>query len=177
MTTTKTLPLKKLTPAAYKTFPGNRDVVQAVFSHYFDKGFTGKRIGAMGKNIDAFNDAQKTLCLHYVCEGMIGGSGLYGILLETRGEFNAGYSQALGLIGDAKSKKLFDEVAAIYDRFEQSFRKLTTPPELNEGSKRYDRKLSKRLDLLQKKWYAGEGAREKLFAAYLREHKDKLVKT
>jgi|GEM_PF-3431551 len=171
----KPIKLIALKESEFKNFPAKFEIRQKVFSHYFNLGFTGARIGSIGKNVKALNDAQKALCYHFVCEGMIGNSGVYGILLETRGEFNEGYSRALELSGNKSDKKIFDEIASIYRAHEEWFSKLKTPPALNSGSKNFDSKLSKRIKQLERKWYASEEKRNEIFNAYFMLHKEALV--
>jgi hypothetical protein len=158
----------QLKESAFNLFPGQSPVTQKVFEHYYDIGF-------INKQMDSLNDAQKVLCYHFVCDGLIDNSGFQSILLETNGEFNAGYARALDLIGDTTDKKIFDEIVSVYNKYEKWFSKQTNPPALDEDSKEFDKKLYARIEELQKKWYANGSARGNLFKEYIRRHKDHLV--
>src|ERR1700752_3003818 len=165
----------KLNPIEFKNFPSKFDVSQKVFSHYFKIAFTGSRTGSMAKNIKLLNDPQKALCYHFVCDGMIGNSGFYSILLETKGEFNEGYARALEQAANIPDKKIIDEIDGIYKTYSKWFARAVNPPILDDESKRFDKSLHKRINTLEKAWYKNESKREALFKAYFRETKNDLV--
>lgn len=160
--------LMKLKEFEFNSFPDRFEITQKVFEYYYE-------IGIAGKKIDILNDAQKTICFHFICDGLIDNSGFYSILLETNGEFNEGYLKALERIGDTTSKHIFDEIVSVFVKYKSWFLKQTNPPVLNETSKEFDEKLYNRIEELQKKWYANGKNRENLFKRYFKENKLNLI--
>lgn len=158
----------KLRESEFNSFPTQFAMTQKVFEHYYDIGITDKKM-------DSLNNAQKTLCFHFICDGLIDNSGFYSILLETDGEFNLEYLKALDRIGDTTDRIIFDEIVSIYDKYEKWFSKQNSPPALDESSKEFDERLYNRIEELQKKWYENGTTRENLFKDYLETHKLQLV--
>jgi hypothetical protein len=158
----------KLNPKEFDSFPSEFDVTQKVFEYYFD-------IAYIGNKPDSLNDAQKALYYHFICDGRISNSGFISILLETNGIFNDGYSKVLHLIGDTTGKAIFDEIVGVYNKYEKWYSKTEVPPALDEDSKEFDKKLNDRIEELEKNWYNGDKARERLFYEYLNKNKPDLV--
>jgi hypothetical protein len=161
--------LFKLNPSDFNSFPKEFKITNQVFQYYYEIGFTNKKL-------DSLNDAQKALCLHFICDGWITNDGIWAILGESKGEYNVEYPLALARMSDTASKKVFDEIVVIYKKYEKWFSKKETPPILDENSKKFDQKLFNRIEGLEKMWYANQATREKLFNEYLSIHKSELVK-
>jgi len=160
--------LMKLKELDFTSFPTQFATAQKVFEHYY-------KIGIADKKLDSLNEAQKTLCFHFICDGLIDNLGFYSILLETNGEFNLEYLKALDRIGDTTDRIIFDEIVSIYNKYEKWFSKQTNPPALNENSMEFDGKLFNRIEELEKKWYENGKIREDLFKDYFETHKLELV--
>lgn len=160
--------LKELSSNEFAAFPRDFEITQMVFKHYYN-------LGVIKNQFDSLNDVQKTLCTHFICTGLIDNSGFYSILLETRGKYNVEYSKSLNRMADRKSLKLFEKIVSIYNQFESWFFKNELPPNLDKNSIDYDKKLVKRIEKLERKWYANNKSREKLFELYISEHKLELV--
>ena len=158
----------KLNEAEMDLFPNQFAITQKIFEHYYDIGFKDK-------NLDSLNEAQKVLCYHFICDGLIDNSGFYSILLETQGEFNTGYSKSLELVADLADKQIFDEIVSIYKKYEKWFLIAENPPALDDDSKEFDINLCDRIDDLQMKWNDNMKMRENLFKEYLSNHKHLLV--
>ena len=152
----------------FSKFPDDFQITQKVFEHYYDIGFTDG-------NKESLNEAQLTLCLHFICDGLIDNSGFFSILLETNGEYNIEYSKSLGKSGNTSDRIIFDEIISIYDKYEKWFSLQENPPVLDDSSEEFDENLVYRIDTLQEEWYENGSTRDNLFKEYFRTHKLQLV--
>jgi hypothetical protein len=153
----------------FDNFPSQFEIVNKVFQHYYDLAFPNGKI-------ESLNVAQKALCYHFICNGMIGNSGFFAIFLETLGKYNTGYLETLVFIEDKVSEKIWKEIISIYEKYENWFGEQINPPVLNEDSEEYDEELENKIENLQKAWYNNELHRKTLFEQYLLNNKNLLIK-
>lgn len=160
----KSSPLCTLTPEEYEQFPDSFDVVQKVFVYYY-------HIADKKNGIKKLNPQQQVLYYHFVADGKIGNEGMYGFLLETRGEYFKGYAAALERIGDTISQQLILEAEKVYLKYKKWFYQLETPPAFSEEDPAYDIVEDYKLQEIEKKWGARFYKREEIFSNYLRANK------
>jgi hypothetical protein len=166
----KSSPLCTLTQVEYEQFPDSFDVVQKVFVHYY-------HIADKKKGIKKLNPQQQVLYYHFVADGKIGNEGMYGFLLETRGEYFKGYAAALERIGDTISQQLILEAEKVYLKYKKWFYQLEAPPAFSEEDPAYDIMEDYKLREIEKKWGAHYYKREEMFSNYLRANKTLLAQS
>ena len=163
-----TAPIMLLNEIEFNKFPDDFQITLKVFHHYYNIAFADN-------NKDILNQAQLTLCLHFICDGLIDNSGFFSILLETNGKYNMDYSKSLERCGNITDKAIFDEIISIYDKYENWFSNQTNPPALEEGSDDYDYNLANRIERLEEEWFQNSTTRNNLFKEYFINHKLQLV--
>lgn len=154
----------------YEQFPDSSEVVQKVFEYYYN-------VADRKNGVARLSPEQQVLYYHYVADGKIGNAGMYGFLLETRGEYFKGYAAALERMGDTISQKLLSEAEKMYLKYKKWFYELESPPALSEDDPAYDIVEDYKLQALDKKWGEQFYKREELFRAYLSANKTKIAQS
>lgn len=151
----------------YSTFAeDDRGIIEAL--RYYEKFIIEKK----GKYL---NETQKALTYYYFVDGMINNSGVYSILLESFGEYNDGYMEALRISNNKEDLAIYEELVKIFNKYKSTFMGQELPPELDEGNEKFNEKESKLLESIEEKWYDNSKERDRLFKNFLVSNKHDLI--
>lgn len=154
----------KLTKEEYQTFPDDFETNMKVLEYYQNFIFEKRKT--------ELNNVQKNFAIYYIVDGMINGSGIYSIFIESLGEYNDDYLELLTESCNKKDFKDFMKIVKIFNTYKESFLEQEIPEELEE-----DEKLTELIEKIESNWYDNSESREKFFFDYLRKNKKEIIIT
>ena len=157
----------QVTAEMYSAFPNEFDDLLEIFSYYSEYIFDKKQ--------NDLNRSQKAFSYYYLVDGMINNSGVFSILLESLGEYNDGYLEALRLSKNNDDEANFQKLVVIFQKYQDYFMEQELPPVLDDEDKSFDKSLDTELDLIEQKWYDNTDIRDNNFKAFLIQNKDDLL--
>ncbi|QBN19421.1 DMP19 family protein [Flavobacterium nackdongense] len=157
----------KLTEKEFNIFPEDFDINMKVLEYYQKVVFDKKQ--------DKLNNVQKNFCMFYFVDGMINGSGIYSIFIESFGEYNDDYLEMLTATGNNADYKDFKKVVKIFNKFKSSFLEQEMPEQLDEDSDHFDLKLAESIDDIENNWYDNSEIREEKFINYIKKSKEEII--
>ena len=160
------LELFKLSKEEFFAFPEDQTVLFKVLEHYQNYFFD--------KDAAKLNEIQRAFASYYLVDGMINNGGAVSILLESLGEYNQDYLQALELSNNDSDKANFQLLVDLFKRYEDSFMDQDLPAELDEDEEEFNADESDLLENIEEQWYSNSTNRDRLFIKFLFDNKKAL---
>jgi hypothetical protein len=157
----------KLTEKEFNIFPEDFDINMKVLEYYQEAIFE--------KQQNNLNNIQKHFSIFYIVDGMINGSGIYSIFIESFGEYNDDYLDTLKATKNETDYNDFKKIVQIFKKFKTSFLEQEMPEQLDEDSDDFDFKLSESINEIENNWYDNSEIREEKFINYIKSNKGEII--
>ena len=167
----KKMDMKKISVSQinFDKFPEDEDFLTEALGYYQNP------ILENNTSLEGMNEAQLAFGYYYIVDGMINGSGVSSILLESFGEYNIGYLKALSVSNNQSQFSNFQNLVSLFEKYKDSFMDQEIPPELDEEANEYDETISEKIDKIEDDWYDNSAKRDQLFLKYLKDNKNLIL--